>query len=149
MDSTLCIILVGYRISKIHEQPIPEQLSDIPIVALNNVGTHPLIGTHNVTVLFGVELRREFGGVHQVTKHHGQLAAFGCCWYGDFLSSWRVSHNRLRRSLVGLAGCCLAVFDSTCPRESSFICLYLRFMDIQEFILQIVEVGVIEVEAPF
>ena len=36
-----------------------------------------LIGTHHVSVLFGVELPERAGGVHQITEHHGELAPFG------------------------------------------------------------------------
>jgi hypothetical protein len=47
------------------------------IVALDNVGTNPLIRTDHVPVLFGIELRGEFGGVHEVAEHDGQVTSFG------------------------------------------------------------------------
>ena len=53
---SLGIILMREGIAKIDEESIPEQLGDMPIVALDNVGTHPLIGTDHVPVLFRVEL---------------------------------------------------------------------------------------------
>ena len=50
------------------------------IIALDDFSTDPLIRTDHVPVVFGVELGGEFGGVHQVTEHHRELAAFrvGC-----------------------------------------------------------------------
>ena len=65
--------LVRHRIAKVDQEPIPEQLGDMPIVALDNVGTHPLIRTDHVPVLFGIELAGETRGVHEVTKHHRKL----------------------------------------------------------------------------
>ena len=47
-----------------------------PIIAVDDFGTDPLIGTDHFPILFGVELGGECGGVHQVTEHHGQLTSF-------------------------------------------------------------------------
>ena len=47
------VIFMRLGIAKIHEKPIPEQLGDMPIVALNNFGTHPLVRTDHVSILFG------------------------------------------------------------------------------------------------
>src|SRR5215831_4809483 len=68
-------------------------------------------------------------------------------WYRDVLSSWNLFHNRLRLSLIGAAGRSLEVFGGTRPREASLICLYLRFMDIEEFPFQVFQVGIIQVKA--
>ena len=51
-------------IAEVDEQSVTKQLSDMPIVALDNFGTHPLICTHHVTPVFRVELAGQFGGVH-------------------------------------------------------------------------------------
>ena len=48
----------------------------MPIVALDNFGTHPLIRTHHVPILFGVELRGQLGGIDQVAEHHRELPSF-------------------------------------------------------------------------
>src|SRR6516162_1837951 len=76
-DSPLCIIFMGLGVAKVHEESITEQLSNMPIVALDNVRTHPLILAHHVTPVFRVELRGELRRVHQVAEHHRELAAFG------------------------------------------------------------------------
>jgi hypothetical protein len=57
--SPLRIILMGLGIAKVHEEPIPQELGDMPIVALDNFGTHPLICTHHFP--HSTELR---GGGH-------------------------------------------------------------------------------------
>ena len=46
--------LVRHRIAKVDQEPILEQLGDMPIVALDNVSTRRLIGTDNFPILFGV-----------------------------------------------------------------------------------------------
>src|SRR5215468_6196835 len=96
-DSPLCIIFMGVGIAEIDEQTVTEQLGDMPIVALNHVGTHPLIGTHHVPPVFRVELRGKLRRVHQVAEHHRELAAFGFWW--KWFEGWR---------------CCLHGLDCWC-----------------------------------
>jgi hypothetical protein len=57
MDSSLGIIFVSLGIAKVHEESIPEELGNMSIVALDNVGTDPLVCTNDFPVVFGVELR--------------------------------------------------------------------------------------------
>src|SRR5262249_25459553 len=54
---SLCVIFMCLGIAEIDEETITEQLSDMPIVAPDNFGTHLLIRPYHVPVLFGVELR--------------------------------------------------------------------------------------------
>src|SRR5215831_1167991 len=84
---SLRIVFMGVGIAEIDEQTVTKQLGDMPIVALNNVGTYPLIGTHHVTPVFRVELRCELRRVHQVAEHHGELAAFSVGKMWDVSSS--------------------------------------------------------------
>src|SRR5215470_17549215 len=84
---SLGVIFMGLGITEVHEKPISEQLGDMPIIALDNFGTHPLICTHYVPVLFGIKLAGEFRGVHQVAKHDGQLTAFS--FWGVMVGWWR------------------------------------------------------------
>src|SRR5215475_10732364 len=70
------IIFMGVGITEIDEQPVTKQLSDMPIVALDYFGTLSLICPHHIPVLFRIELAGESSGVHEVTKHHGELTAF-------------------------------------------------------------------------
>ena len=46
-------------------------------VALNNLGSGFLIRAYDLTQVFRVEFAREVGGTDEITKHHGELAAFG------------------------------------------------------------------------
>src|SRR5262249_36452673 len=80
MDSTLCVVLVGNRITKIYQEPIPQELSNVTVIAANHLRTGGLVCTDHVPVVFGIELAGECGGVHEVTKHHRELTAFsfGC-----------------------------------------------------------------------
>jgi hypothetical protein len=58
MDSTLCVVLVGNRITKIHQEPIPKELSDMSCVALDDFSTHPLILPDDVSPILWIELTR-------------------------------------------------------------------------------------------
>src|SRR5438445_1095061 len=96
----------------------------MPIVALDNVGTHPLICTHHIPVLFGIELAGQFGRVHHIAKHDGELAAFGfwctCfAWRRHTLHGLMVLCRRWLCRLVRLRGCCRCPCDVTSPDENS------------------------------
>src|SRR5262245_43927647 len=70
------IILMCLGIAEIDKQTITEQLSDMPIIALNDLGTDLLVYTDHVTPVFWVELAGELRGVHQITEHDGELPSF-------------------------------------------------------------------------
>jgi hypothetical protein len=72
-------------IAEIDQEPIPKQLSDMPIKALDDLGTDPLVCTDHVTPVFRVELAGEFGRIDQVAEHHGELTAFRV---GGMRGSW-------------------------------------------------------------
>jgi hypothetical protein len=67
---------MGMGIAKVHQESIPQELGDVPVKTLDHFGTHPLICTHHVTPVFGVELRRKPGGIDQVAEHHRELSPF-------------------------------------------------------------------------
>src|SRR6516165_8756607 len=67
---------MGLGIAKIDQKTIPEQLSDMSLVALNHVGTHPLIGPYHIAPVFRVELRGQLRRLHQVAEHDGELPSF-------------------------------------------------------------------------
>src|SRR5262249_34341145 len=74
--SPLGIIVMRLRIAKVDQETIPEQLGDMPIVALDDFCTSRLIRTDHVTPVFRVELAGQLGGVHEVAEHHRELPAF-------------------------------------------------------------------------
>src|SRR5215813_3801020 len=76
MYRTLRIVFMGLGIAEVHEEPIPEELGDMPIVALDHVGTYLLIGTHDIPPVFRVELRCELRRFHHVAEHDGEVTAF-------------------------------------------------------------------------
>jgi hypothetical protein len=63
-------------IAEVDEQAIAEVLGDMPVKAGDHLGAGLLIGPHHGAEIFRVELAGEGGRVHQVTKQHGELAAF-------------------------------------------------------------------------
>ena len=52
---SLGIIFVCHWIAKVHQKSIPEQLGNIPVIALDYCGTRLLIRTDDVSIHFGVE----------------------------------------------------------------------------------------------
>jgi hypothetical protein len=73
----LRIILVGTGIAKVDEQPIPEILRDMSLIARNDLSTGLLVGAHDLTKLFRIELFGQHGGADEVTEHHRQLTPLG------------------------------------------------------------------------
>src|SRR6516162_5585260 len=55
-DSALRIIFMRLGIAKIHEQAVAEILRDMPLKALDNLGTGSLVGTYHLPQVFGVEV---------------------------------------------------------------------------------------------
>jgi hypothetical protein len=44
---------------------------------LNDLSTGLLVGPYHLAEILGVQLRGEGCGVHEITKHHRELTAFG------------------------------------------------------------------------
>ena len=99
----LGVIVMGVGITEVHEEPVTEELRDIAIVALDHVGTHPLILAHHMTPVFRIELAGEHGRVHQVTEQHGELAAFRL--RGTTFGSGGTLLGGGKRPPGGLVGC--------------------------------------------
>ena len=72
---SLGVVFVGQRIAKVHQQPIAQILSDMPLIAMDDCGAGGLIVLQDSPPLLGIELCGEGGGAHHVTEHHRQLAA--------------------------------------------------------------------------
>jgi hypothetical protein len=72
--SSLGVIFMGVGIAKVDQETIPKELSNVTVIALNHLRTGGLVCTDHIAPVFRVELRGEFGGVHQITEHHGELA---------------------------------------------------------------------------
>jgi hypothetical protein len=64
-------------IAKIDQQAVAEILGDMPVKALDDLGTGSLISAHHVPPIFGIKLAGERGRIHQVTEQYSKLPAFG------------------------------------------------------------------------
>jgi hypothetical protein len=62
--------------AKVDQETIPEQLGDMPIVVLDNFGTHPLICTHHIPVLFGIESPCQGSCIYYIAEHDRELPSF-------------------------------------------------------------------------
>src|SRR2546425_3751043 len=148
--SSLGIIFVCLGIPKVHQESISKELGDMPIVALDDLGTDPLVCTHYVPVLFGIKLRGEFSGIDEVTEHDGELTAFS-------LGSGRGNRRRglLDRRLLlcqrrwgGLgrrSRCVHGPFDIPCPHETSPL-VVAHWMHVEKFGFEGFEILVIQAE---
>src|SRR6516165_9482311 len=121
------------------------------IKACDDLRTGSLIRTDDFPVLFGIELGGKFGGVHQITEHHSQLAAFS---FGrrrdsnarcDLRGGLSLGSRRLCW-LSPLRSDCLGSGSFTSPDEPSPIVITYR-VHIEEFFFEDIEVLVIQIEA--
>src|SRR6266446_3020135 len=150
MNSSMSVIFMCLGIAEIDEQPVTEQLSDMPIVALDNVSTHLLIGTHHITPVFGVELTGEPRGVCEVTEHHRKLAAFSvrrsranCC--GLALRRRDVRRCRWRNGRGG----CRYTGRPPSPDQDAPVFVYRHLFRIDEVFFEVFEHVVIQVQPTF
>jgi hypothetical protein len=74
---SLGVIFVREGVAKVDQQAITEVLGDMAFIAGDHLGAGVLIGPHHLAPVLRIELARQNGGIHQVTKQHGELAAFG------------------------------------------------------------------------
>ena len=91
MHRPLRVVFMRLGPAKIHQQSVTEVLGNMPLVALDDLGTGLLIGAQDSTKVFGVELARQDGGVGQVAKHYRQLAPFGVRLIGHGRRGYDVS----------------------------------------------------------
>ena len=67
-DGPLGVVFMGHRIAKIHQHAIAEVLRHIAVKALDHLGAGLVIGAHHVPKVFGVQVARQPGRVHQVAE---------------------------------------------------------------------------------
>ena len=114
---SLGVIFMGVGLAEVHEEPIPEELGDMPIVRLDYFGTNPLICTHHVTPVFRVELSRQGGGLHQIAEQDRELTALSfwrtrCHWWRSDLGGQLCLGSRLVGCQCGLRDGSLGVANS-------------------------------------
>jgi hypothetical protein len=108
---------------------------------------------YHIPIVFGIELRREFGRIDEVAEHDRELPSFRvgrrlcsrerCSLRGGLFLGSRLWCWRSRRSGDFLSACRVAS-----PDETPSVVISYR-VHVKEFILQVVEVVVIKVEASF
>src|SRR5512145_2517856 len=76
IDSALRVVFVTLGVAKIHQETVAKILRDMLIITLDDFSTDLLICTDDCAILFGIELGREFRGVHQITEHDRELPSF-------------------------------------------------------------------------
>src|SRR5262249_4567250 len=149
---SVSVIFVCHRIAKIDQEPVPQELGNIPIVALDDFRTRRLIGTDDLPILFGVELGGELRGVHEVTKHHGQLAAFGfwgARYWWRCVRKLRCLDGKLLWGLGRWRGDCVCAFSITEPDQDALILLHCQFLRVDQLVLQVCQCLVVESDLPF
>ena len=85
-DSSLGVVFVRLRVTKVHQQAITQILGDMPLKTLHHLDPGRLIGQHHLAQVFRVELTGKAGGVGQVTEQHRELVALGL---GGTRGGWR------------------------------------------------------------
>src|SRR5262245_27140475 len=140
---------MGVGIPKVHEETIPKELGDVSLVALDDFSADVLVGTHHVPIVFGIELRREFGGIDQVAEHDGELPSFRIrrrrYSRERFNRSWFnfLSYSMLSRWCGGWLWFC---FRCTNPDKDSAVFIDSQALGIDDFFFEILNVVVVEVK---
>src|SRR5262250_145882 len=65
---SLGVIFMGLGIAIVHQEPVTKKLSNMSIKTGDDLGADLLIRTHDLPILFGVELAGEFGGIDKVAE---------------------------------------------------------------------------------
>jgi hypothetical protein len=55
MHGATCVVFMSLRIAKVHNQPIPLILRDIPIKGAYDLGTEHVVVRRDLEQLFGIE----------------------------------------------------------------------------------------------
>jgi len=143
MHSALRIVFMRLGIAKIDQQAVAEILGDMPVKALDDLGTGGLVGAHHLPQIFGIELARERGRIHQVTEQHSELAAFRVRWVRGGCWQLRVC-VLLRRWLGQWRGWLRWCASVPSPNQAAVSVLDHRMLGIEEFGLEVCEQRVVQ-----
>jgi len=78
----LGVVFVRLGIAKVDQQAIAKVLGNVPVEALDDLGTRSLVRPDHRPIVLRVEPSGEGGRAHQIAEHHGQLPAFGVRGFG-------------------------------------------------------------------
>ena len=140
-------IFVGGRPTKVDHEAITEVLRHIAVPGLQRRHRLLLVGPHHGAVVFGIEVLRESGRVDQVTEQHRELSTFGV---GPGRSDWgrlalcwtSLRRGRQRHGRGGGRG----AGRPPSPDEHAALFVHCQALAVNEFVLEVVERRVIELE---
>jgi hypothetical protein len=122
----------------------------VSVKACDDLGADPLICTYHFSVIFGIKLAGEFGGIEEVTKHDGELPSFRVGRRDSNarcdLRGWLFLYSRRWCSLSRRRGDFLSPCSFARPDETPIIFIDHRMCE-KQLVLQVVEIVVIEVKA--
>jgi hypothetical protein len=145
----LGVIFMGLGIAEVHQESIPQELGNMSVKTLDDFRTSSLIGTDHLTVLFGVELRGQFGGIDQVAEHDRELTAF--CLRGVLDVGCRATLGKMgfldirKRRTRGRRDRCWDA-GATRPDQHGVVLIHGELEDLDNFGCEILEVGVVELK---
>ena len=67
------IVFVCPRVAEIYENPVAEILCDVAVEPLHDRSAYGMVRVDHGQKRFGIEVRRELGGCHQVAEQDRQL----------------------------------------------------------------------------
>jgi hypothetical protein len=146
------VVFMRVRPSEIDQERVPEKLPDMTVEPLDDLGARALVCPHDLSEVLGVQLSGQCCGANQVTEHHRELTAFGT---GRRRFGWRPSVARsdirdrcLCRGVARRAQRWISAFELTHPDEHRAVLVDRDPSDVDEFILEVREVGVVDGELP-
>src|SRR5215510_9285555 len=141
------------RIAEVHQQAIAEILGNMALEALDDRSTGLLVRPHNLPQVLRIKAAGEGSRVYQVAEQYRELTAFGhrglgrSRWairVGDVHrqgNSWgyKLGHGRSRKQRC---------FSVTGPNQDSAVLIEGQAFGVAEFVLQIIQVGVVQAKSP-
>src|SRR5690349_12965669 len=127
---------MGRGIAKVHQQAIAQMLRYLPTIAPDYCCAGLLVEAYYLTQLFRIELRRERGGIDQVTEHHGELPPLGLGRERS-LGLWRFGPLMLRAA-------CRLLARRARPHQNLAVFVHRQLLPLDELELQVFQRSVIE-----
>src|SRR5262245_18899186 len=144
---SLGVIFVSHRKAEVDQETIAKVLGDMSLKALNDLRTGGLIGAHHLPQVFRVQLIGQTSRIHQVTKHHRELPAFGVGRRWDGGCDLDLSTRGVLGRRLGSAGrrrwCQVA---PTRPDEDAALFIHRQFFGVDQAVFEVFQGLVIELQ---
>jgi hypothetical protein len=69
----LRVVLVGLRVAEVHQQPVPQVLGHVSLVALDRLRSARVVGLHDAAVDLRLELLPERARAYEIAEHHREM----------------------------------------------------------------------------